>query len=326
MPVESKDRLAQGLSRFQDEPSGEPRFDNRARRHLLDLRRLEQFVSVVDLGSLTDAAAELGVTQQALSAAIRTLEKQLRVTLFIRTRGMQPSPAGLQLYESAQALLAGASRTVEDVQAAAEGRSKTLSIGYTPSMKSIHAYDLIGRTIAPDVPWRLEGLATPDLRDRMLAGDIDIALGQGVLPPEGFVGQVIGSLPVGVALRTEDAREFACGEVNLADLVDMRLIHCGLDTEAVNLSAVLTQCRAFGFEPHVEEIRPLGLDPVATPLVAERCFVFVTEDPGLYFGGRVTVLKLCEEIMLPVQAVWLPSAVNGPVGTVVGALTRAAAD
>lgn len=98
----------------------------------LDLHRLEQFVAVVETGSLTDAAVRLSVSQQALSVAIRALEKQVGVTLFIRGKGMRPSPAGLHLYESAQILLAAARRMVPELRAIGEAHTERLRVGYTP--------------------------------------------------------------------------------------------------------------------------------------------------------------------------------------------------
>ena len=50
----------------------------------LDLRRLRQFVAVADTGSLTAAAAQLFVSQQAMSSAMRQLEKDLGVRLLER--------------------------------------------------------------------------------------------------------------------------------------------------------------------------------------------------------------------------------------------------
>lgn len=50
----------------------------------LDLHRLAQFVAVTDHENLTEAADQLHLTQQALSSAMRQLEKSLGVDLFDR--------------------------------------------------------------------------------------------------------------------------------------------------------------------------------------------------------------------------------------------------
>ncbi|MBN9339711.1 MAG: LysR family transcriptional regulator [Comamonadaceae bacterium] len=65
------------------------------RRNLNDLLA---FVTVAREGSFTRAAALLGVTQSALSQAIRGLEERLRIRLLTRTtRSVAPTPAGERL-------------------------------------------------------------------------------------------------------------------------------------------------------------------------------------------------------------------------------------
>ncbi len=66
-----------------------------ARRNLNDLLA---FVAVAREGSFTRAAAALGVTQSALSQAIRGLEERLRIRLLTRTtRSVAPTAAGERL-------------------------------------------------------------------------------------------------------------------------------------------------------------------------------------------------------------------------------------
>jgi len=69
-----------------------------ARRNLNDLLA---FVTVAREGSFTRAAATLGVTQPALSQAIRGLEERLQIRLLTRTtRSVAPTAAGERLAEA----------------------------------------------------------------------------------------------------------------------------------------------------------------------------------------------------------------------------------
>ena len=68
------------------------------RRNLNDLLA---FVTVAREGSFTRAAALLGVTQSALSQAVRGLEERLRIRLLTRTtRSVAPTPAGERLMQA----------------------------------------------------------------------------------------------------------------------------------------------------------------------------------------------------------------------------------
>ena len=69
-----------------------------ARRNLNDLLA---FVTVAREGSFTQAAALLGITQSALSQAIRGLEERLQIRLLTRTtRSVSPTPAGERLMQA----------------------------------------------------------------------------------------------------------------------------------------------------------------------------------------------------------------------------------
>jgi DNA-binding transcriptional LysR family regulator len=60
---------------------------------------LAAFAAVVRLGSFTRAAAQMGVTQSALSQTIRSLERRLDLKLLNRTtRSVSPTEAGERLY------------------------------------------------------------------------------------------------------------------------------------------------------------------------------------------------------------------------------------
>jgi DNA-binding transcriptional LysR family regulator len=68
------------------------------RRNLNDLLA---FVTVAREGSFTRAAAVLGITQSALSQAIRGLEERLQIRLLTRTtRSVSPTPAGERLAQA----------------------------------------------------------------------------------------------------------------------------------------------------------------------------------------------------------------------------------
>lgn len=66
------------------------------------LQRIEQFIAVVDAGSIRGAARRLGVSQPALTRALQQLEEELGVQL------MQRSVRGASLTAAGSAFLARA--------------------------------------------------------------------------------------------------------------------------------------------------------------------------------------------------------------------------
>src|SRR5262245_1846427 len=71
-----------------------------------ELPHLATFTRAAERGSFTEAAADLGVTQAAVSQRIAALERELRVSLFDRRAGrIALTDAGERLYELARRIL-----------------------------------------------------------------------------------------------------------------------------------------------------------------------------------------------------------------------------
>ncbi|MEV0385675.1 LysR family transcriptional regulator [Nonomuraea sp. NPDC050643] len=82
----------------------------------MDLDAVRTFVAVVDAGQFQDAAADLSITQQAVSKRIAGLEKALAVRLFTRTaRGARLTIDGQAFLPHARELLRVAERAVASV-------------------------------------------------------------------------------------------------------------------------------------------------------------------------------------------------------------------
>jgi len=99
----------------------------------MNFRRLQYFVKIVDIGSLTQAADVLHVAQPALSQQLATLEAEVRQQLLQRTkRGVTPTEAGKVLYRHAQLILRQCEQARVDMRAAGQGLSGAVSVGLAP--------------------------------------------------------------------------------------------------------------------------------------------------------------------------------------------------
>jgi LysR family nitrogen assimilation transcriptional regulator len=101
----------------------------------MDLRQLEYFINVVDLGGFSRAARALGIAQPAISRQVRSLEVELRQTLLLRNgRGATPTEAGKRLLEHARGILQQvdrARRDVDETKGAAVGK---VVVGLPPTV------------------------------------------------------------------------------------------------------------------------------------------------------------------------------------------------
>jgi LysR family nitrogen assimilation transcriptional regulator len=101
----------------------------------MDLKQLEYFVNVVDLGGFSRAARVLGIAQPAISRQIRSLEVELRQNLLLRNgRGAAPTEAGKRLLAHARGILQQvdrARREVDDTKRAPVGH---VVVGLPPTV------------------------------------------------------------------------------------------------------------------------------------------------------------------------------------------------
>lgn len=73
------------------------------------IEQLEYFLSIVDCGSIRAAAQRLGLSQPAVSTAIKSLEEELGQKLFLREiQGVSLSPFGNKIFDDAQCIVAKA--------------------------------------------------------------------------------------------------------------------------------------------------------------------------------------------------------------------------
>lgn len=101
----------------------------------MDLKQLEYFVHVAELGSFTRASAFLRVAQPALSRQIRSLEVELRQTLFERNgRGVTLTEAGKRLLAHGRGILQQVERARQDMEDGRGAVSGHLSVGMPPSV------------------------------------------------------------------------------------------------------------------------------------------------------------------------------------------------
>ena len=145
----------------------------------IDSRRIRHLRAAVDEGSLTLAAATLGISQPALSMSIRSLEAELGVPLLTRHRhGVQPTAFA--------EILATSSRTVETELALAATRlsqlklaaAGTVNIGCGPSESSrlLPMALVLLRRSHPDIRTIVEYGLNESLMPLVANGDIAFAL------------------------------------------------------------------------------------------------------------------------------------------------------
>ena len=140
---------------------------------------LRDFLAVTRTGSLSAAAAELAVTQPALTKSVRRLERHYGVALFERrARGMALTPFGETLLGHAKLIDAQCRFADAEMQAFAQGKGGRLRVGaglfWGATLLPIAIAALQKRL--PGLKVDLEVGVNPTIHPRLFAGDLDIVV------------------------------------------------------------------------------------------------------------------------------------------------------
>ncbi|NLU68129.1 LysR family transcriptional regulator [Streptomyces sp. HNM0574] len=167
----------------------------------MELRHLRALVAIVETGSFTDAAIELGVSQAAVSRTLGSLERILGVRLLHRTsRSLSPTTAGVQVLARARQLLAEADDLVRE---AVTGHTR-LRIGHAWSSLGRHTPEFLRRWAAghPGVELRL--VRTNTATAGLAEGACDLAVVRSEPGDRRFASTVVGHERRYCALAADD--------------------------------------------------------------------------------------------------------------------------
>lgn len=151
----------------------------------MDLKQLEYFVRVAELGSFTRASVALDVAQPALSRQVRLLEVELRQNLLVRNgRGAVPTEAGKLLLEHARGILHQVERAREELGRVRGALAGRVAVGLPPSVARLMAVPLIHafRREMPEATLSITEALSSAMHESLASGRLDIALLYNAIP------------------------------------------------------------------------------------------------------------------------------------------------
>lgn len=143
----------------------------------MELRQLRYLVRTVELGSISQAALDLGVAQSAVSLQIQRLEGELATRLLQRTpSGVMPTDAGIALLAHARLAL----RQIDEATLAAKAArlSGTVRVGLAPTTAGVLGVPLLQamQVRYADIRLQLVEGMSGDLGRMLDAREIDLAI------------------------------------------------------------------------------------------------------------------------------------------------------
>lgn len=192
----------------------------------MDTHRLKYFLRIADEGSISRAAAVLGVAQPALSRQIRMLESDLGVLLFRRTaRGVELTEEGEQLRATTAAPLRQLELAMQWVGSPWGQVDRGVALGMPAPVATVLAGPLSARLAEafPQVKVLLTVTDSTQLFELMLKDEMDFAVIHGP-PPDArlFYRDILTEQPVLVGGPSSEL-DPTC-PVGFASLADLPLV------------------------------------------------------------------------------------------------------
>jgi DNA-binding transcriptional LysR family regulator len=145
----------------------------------MNIRQLRCFETLMVLGTATDAAAALGISQPAVSVAIASLEKELGFALFERVKGrLRPTREAQFLLDDAKSAVGAIDRAVQTARAVRNHTHGNLVIASYPGIALEFLPRVIAKFLKPRPGVRVELLSRSShvLHELIPAQSFDVAI------------------------------------------------------------------------------------------------------------------------------------------------------
>ncbi|MES2186156.1 MAG: LysR substrate-binding domain-containing protein [Pseudomonadota bacterium] len=128
----------------------------------MNLRQLQNFIHIVDTGSITRTAHNIGIAQPALTLQIAQMEDELGTQLLLRSsRGVAPTAAGLMLYRQARLVQRQMEQLPHVVRGAGTELAGEVVVGFATALAPMFSSPLAAEVLA----------RYPQVKVRMLEGE-----------------------------------------------------------------------------------------------------------------------------------------------------------
>lgn len=145
----------------------------------LRFRQLQAFHAIVETGTVTGAAEQLGISQPGISNLLSQLERQTRLQLFERTKGrLVPTPEASILFQEVDTVVRGldhVAQAVQDLQNTQAGQLQVasqhaLSFGFMPRLIAEFAQS------RPDMSISFQSHYSTKIQEWILSGLFEIGV------------------------------------------------------------------------------------------------------------------------------------------------------
>jgi DNA-binding transcriptional LysR family regulator len=144
------------------------------------LRQLEAFAHAYRLGSLTRAAADMHLTQSAVSLMVRQLEEAWQTRLFDRTtRALNPTQAADEAFIAVERILGDVTSIANHMRGLADKSVGRVAFAVTAGVAAALMPRILKsfREVHPDIRIQMLDVAADQLISKIMAGEAEFSIG-----------------------------------------------------------------------------------------------------------------------------------------------------
>lgn len=280
-----------------------------ARTPQIKIRQLEMFDAVMKTGSTTAAAERLGVSQPAVSAALRGLEERLGTDLFDRQgRQLEPTATARLLAESTGPVFGAMEHLVRDFRRFGERTVSGLrivavsSLGHGTALTALR--DLLEGDCASGVELKVDNPA--NVQAAVKTGQADLGLILGPPTPDKFEVVPLARTRL-VSVVPRDHALVKRATLGPADMVSETLI--GTDGIIGELVGGAFARQGVAYRPQIET----GFAQTACAMVQAGLGVTVVDvfAAELYSGAQCSIRRFYPPTLVPAAALMSPTLGRG---------------
>lgn len=219
----------------------------------MDLKRLKYFCAVIEHGGINKAAHILNIAQPPLSKRIQELEEEIGISLFHRNdRKLEPTTAGLYLFERTCSIFQEIDDAVKNAQSIATAHPRQIKIGMTHLFQKFFnslIVEIINRN--NDIEFGVSIADSSQLEQQLQKGEIDIALVQRPHLNDSYASVPLASIgmvaQIGAGIDIPREKK----SISLAELSEHPLILIRRNSGKGSYEALLDQFQNLGVTPNI---------------------------------------------------------------------------
>lgn len=222
---------------------------------MIELRHLHYFIAVAEELHFSRAAERLHISQPPLSQQIRSLENELGVKLFERTkRHVQLTEAGKVFLERSYLVLAQLEQAIKATQRIGRGEVGRLAIGFVDSATYTLLPDILRvfREQFPAIELQLHELTTAQQIHALHQNQIDVGVVRSAITEPGLSTECVLQESLVLALPQTHLLS-AQVKVSVSTLADESFILFPAKLGPVFYEQIIQICQQAGFRPKVAQ-------------------------------------------------------------------------